>query len=228
MKSWWQLGEGYGYNGSTFKVYRLQCPFCYEEGNFELVFHSEKKKPNSSKKLNFDVYKCSNCVGYVHVLWSAGEYGHGSDNLYNYKVLPWVIGELKAPEHWPKNVQRFWLQAHKSIKNESWDAAAVMIRSALQLVLRDNEAKGKNLKEEIEDLATRGILPPIMKDWSEEIRFLGNISAHPDSALTEVNPEDIRDTVEFLDYLLTYLYNLPKQIEDYRKRKKAKKKKAEK
>ena len=29
---------------------------------------------------------------------------------------------------------------------------------------------------------------------------------------------DARDVVEFLDYLLEYLYNLPKSIADYRER----------
>ena len=130
MESWWQLGEGFGYSGSNFEVWRMQCPFCYEKGNFAREFHTEKKKPNSEKKLNFDIYKRGNCAGYVHVLWSAEEYGHGKNNLYNYQVLPWVIGELEVPEHWPKNVQRFWLQAHKSAKNESWGAVAVMTRSS--------------------------------------------------------------------------------------------------
>jgi len=222
MRSWWDLGEGHGYRGSTLALYQIQCPFCLEKGNFEIVFHAEKKKPNSDKKLNFDVYKCGNCAGFIHVLWSAGEYGHDYNNLHNYYVLPWVIGELEAPTHWPQKVQKFWLQAHKSIKNESWDAAAVMTRSALQLVLRDHKASGENLKEEIVDLAVKGILPPIMKEWSDEIRFLGNVAAHPKVEQIETNPNDINDALEFLDYLLKYLYDLPKQIAEYRIRKKEK------
>jgi hypothetical protein len=34
-----------------------------------------------------------------------------------------------------------------------------------------------------------------------------------------VTPQDARDIVNFLDYLLFYLYDLPKQSADYRKRK---------
>jgi hypothetical protein len=34
------------------------CPFCGEKGNFSLSNHAEKKKPNSSKCLNFDLYMC--------------------------------------------------------------------------------------------------------------------------------------------------------------------------
>lgn len=217
MNNWWSLGEGYGQRGSEFGAYQLQCPFCMERGNFELEHRAVKKKSNSEKKLNFDTYKCGNCVGYVMVLWSASEHG----GLYNYKVLPWIKGQLKAPDYWPKEVQRFWLQAHQSVDNEIWDAAAVMTRSALQISLRENGAEGTNLKEEIDNLALKGVLPSVMKDWSNELRFLGNDSAHPKTG-QDVVPDDIMKALEFLDYLLQYLYDLPKQISDFRESKKSK------
>ena len=104
MKSWWGLGEGWGYSGSELSLYKIQCPFCLEEGNFERAFHEEKKKPNSNKKINFDVYKCGNCAGYVHVLWSASESSYRNNGLHDYRVLPWPIGKIEAPEHWPDTV----------------------------------------------------------------------------------------------------------------------------
>lgn len=219
MTNWWNLGEGFGQMGQELGVYQLQCAFCSEQGNFQLDHHAEKKKPNSNKKLNFDTYKCGNCAGYIMVLWSASEHGR----LYDYKVLPWAVNsKVKAPDYWPKEIQRFWVQAHEAVKNEIWDASAVMLRSALQVCLRLNGAKGKNLSEEIIDLASKGVLPPIMKEWSDELRFLGNDSAHPEIGQKAITPKDVKDALEFLDYLLRYLYDLPKNITDYRKRKKAK------
>jgi hypothetical protein len=103
-------------------------------------------------------------------------------------------------------------------KGENWDAAAVMARSALQAALRDCQAKGHNLKQEIDDLASKGILPPNMKDWSDHVRELGNDSAHPNSRQAPTNPQDARDIASFLDFLLEYLYALPYQIEQYRER----------
>jgi hypothetical protein len=54
-----------------------------------------------------------------------------------------------------------------------------MARSAVQLATRYQEAQGKSLKAEIDDLADRRILPPIMKEWSHEVRELANDAAHP-------------------------------------------------
>jgi hypothetical protein len=45
------------------------------------------------RALNFDVYQCTNCKGYVHVLWSAGEFASGFHGRHAFKILPWPIGK---------------------------------------------------------------------------------------------------------------------------------------
>jgi len=217
MDSWWQLGEGSGYQGSELALYKITCPFCMERGNFKSLFRVEKKKPNSDKRLSFETLECGSCKGYVQVLWSASEGSYGS-GLHDYRVQPWPLNYEKHPEHWPSDVGRYWLQAKRNVVDENWDAAAVMARSALQLALRDNKASGKNLKQEIDDLAAKGVLPPIMKKWSDQVRDLGNDSAHPAPSKDPTRPGDARDIVRFLDFLLEYLYSLPHQIKQYRER----------
>jgi hypothetical protein len=132
--------------------------------------------------------------------------------------LPWPLRIEKFPEHWPEDVGRFWLQAKRNLVDRNWDAAALMARSSLQVALRDNGAKGSSLKQEIEDLSSKGILPPIMKEWSDNVRELGNESAHPKPGQPPTVPNDAKDIVNFLDFLLEYLYTLPYKIKQYRKR----------
>lgn len=69
----------------------------WKKGNFALAFHEQTKKPNSGKKLNFDVYRCANCSGFVDVFWSAAEFAHGMQGLYNFKVLPWPLKAKREP-----------------------------------------------------------------------------------------------------------------------------------
>jgi len=225
MESWWELGEWNGYSGSTLEVWRLTCPFCEEEGNFALAHHEEKKKANSNKKLNFDLYQCKNCMAYVQVFWANAENAIGHP-LYDFRMVPWPLGKAQPSNNWPPDVQRFWTQAHESLAIENWDAAAVMARSAVQVAMRDKGAVGKDLYSEIEDLAKKGDLPPLMKEWSHEVRVLGNDSAHPKPNAPPTTPEDARDIVQFLDSLLLYLYDFPKKISDYRQRRKPKPRKA--
>src|SRR3989344_254433 len=139
MKSWWQLGEGIGLSGSDLAIYTIECAFCEERGNWEIVHHEEKKNPRSSKVLNFDTLKCGNCAGYVMVLWSASDLA-GRHGLHAYKVLPFPLKTNKAPDYWPNAVQKSWLEAVRAIEGENWNSAAVMARTAMQVALRDHGA----------------------------------------------------------------------------------------
>jgi len=218
MDSWWDLGEGAGFSGQQLELHRITCPFCMERGNFAVAHAAAKRKANSSKVLHFDTLRCENCKGYVLVLWSAQEHGNSFHSLYNYRVLPWLLTFEQYPDHWPDDVGRYWLQAHRSLRDDNWDAAAVMARSALQNTLRLNGASGPNLRAEIEDMGSKGILPPIMIAWSHELRLIANESAHPGPGTVPVAAQDVRDVVEYLDFLLQYLFNLPHDIEQYRNR----------
>ena len=214
--SWWDLGEHSGYQGNELALHRITCAFCGEEGNFETVAHLERKKPGDrSKALNYDTLKCGNCGNFMFAFWSGGSYSA----FHDYHVLPWRRGTTKFPEFWPADIGRYWLEARRSIEGKNWTAAALMARSAVQLVARANGAVGKNLKEEIDDLATKGLLLPIMKEWAHEVRELGNDGTHPQPGSSGTSEKDAKDVVEFLTFLMTVMYNVPKQITDYRKRK---------
>jgi hypothetical protein len=191
-----------------------------EKGIFSYEHKAAKRKPNERKVLHFDTLKCDNCGGYVLVLWSAGESTVSGSGLYDYKLLPWPIKIDRYPEHWPEAVGRYWLQAHRSLQQENWDAAAVMARSAMQVALREHGATGRSLAQEIDTLAGKGVLPPLMSEWSHELRELGNESAHPAPGQAATEASDARDIVQYLDFMLQYLYTLPEQIRQYRERRK--------
>jgi hypothetical protein len=54
------------------------------------------------------------------------------------------------------------VEARRSIEGKNWTAAALMARSAIQLIARYHKAQGKNLKEEIDDLAAKSLILPVM------------------------------------------------------------------
>lgn len=213
MDSWWGLGDWSGFSGGKLALYKITCPFCMESGNFSTEFHAEKKQPNGSKVLNFDTLKCGSCASFVQVVWSGGR------DIHDFKVQPWPLKYEKAPEHFPEDVGRYWLQAKKSLVDRNYDAAAVMTRSAIQLALRAHKAEGSNLKQEIDDLASKGTLPPLMQEWAHNVRELGNDSAHPKPDQAPTTPKDANDIGKFMDFLFEYLYGLPKRIKDFRERK---------
>jgi len=217
MSSWWSLGEHSGQFGSSLATHQIECVFCGESGNYALAFRADKKKPNGNKVLHFDTLKCGNCGGYVQVMWSASEHGP-QQGLHDYIVQPWPKKVGNGSKNWPDVVKRHWKQANDSLNNGNNDAAAVMARSALQAVMRSQKAVGKDLYNEIDDLATKGILPAVIQEWAHEVRQLAKPAAHPEDDEEETSSEDAEDVVKFLDFLLEYTYDVPAQIEKYRKR----------
>jgi hypothetical protein len=215
--SWWDFGEDAGYDGAELALYRIECAFCGAKGNFQCTHREAKKNPASDKTLNFDTFKCGNCGNFIMVFWSAAERVL-SRPMHYFTTVPWARETTKFPEHWPKDVGRYWMQAQRSLESQNWDAASVMARSAIQLVMRYQKAKGANLKQEIEDLARQGVLPPIMEEWSHEVRELANDSAHPNPGTKGTNSNDARDVVRFLRVLLEVTYDLSHQIDQYRQR----------
>ena len=94
-----------------------------------------------------------------------------------------------------------------------------MARSSLQLLLRHEKAAGGTLVKEIDDLASKGLIPPVVKEWAHELRVLGNEAAHPQPGAKGVSEKDAKHAVKFLRVLLTLLQDLPDEIKQYRDKK---------
>ena len=145
--------------------------------------------------------------------------GSSRNAIHSYKVLPWYQETTSHPEHWPPELGKHWIEVRRSIEGKNWIAAALMARSSVQLVARAKGARGNNLKGEIDDLARKGLILPIMQEWAHAVRELGNEGTHPQPGGTGTKEKDAKDVVEFLTFLMEIMYDLPKQIGDYRKRK---------
>jgi hypothetical protein len=212
--SWWDFGESRGHTGVELSLYHITCGFCNEEGNFERVHRLKKENKATGKALHYEILKCGNCGNFTMVLWSAGR------GLYDFLTLPWPRQTTGFPKHWPEDVGRHWVQAKRSLEGKNWDAAALMARSGIQLIARYQNAAGANLKQEIDDLAKKGILPPTMKEWAHEVRELGNDNAHPTPGGTGTTRSDATDVVNFFGLALRMIYDLPNEITQFRARKK--------
>lgn len=208
--SWWNLARGgSGYQGA-FTAHRVTCPYCGAKGRFNLVSREERKAQTAHGGLYFDLWKCAECSNLIFVLW-------GTDGgLHQYEVFPPPKELPAADPSWPEPVARAYLQARKSLESESWDAAATMARRAIQAAVRHLGAKPGQFRDEIKELAGRGLLSASLVEWATEVRLLGNVGAHPDAEEPAVAREDAADVVTFAQYFLDFVYTIPRQIAEHR------------
>jgi Domain of unknown function (DUF4145) len=220
MKDWWDLGEWSGVSDFGNGIHGVDCAWCGVEDNFRVVHSVDQKHAKKPKVIQFQILQCDNCGNHTLVMQSKSSTHYGVHGLIGYRRIPGPLKVQKAPDNWPSDVGRYWLQAHRAAETKSWDSAAMTVRSALQLALRHKGASGSRLVDEIKDLVTKGALPPLMGEWATEVRLLGNDGTHPAPGDPGTSSADAQDALQFLDYMLEYLFTLPHRIDSYRQRKK--------
>lgn len=220
MESWWDLGEGVGYQGHEPTMALVECPYCGHKGRWTSIENKSRSNPSDGKVLNFEMLQCIECSNYSYMIWSKSLHCGPHNSHHDYRVYPPPLHakQIKAPRHWPEQVGKAWEQARKSLATDSWDAASAMAGRALQAALKEQGAKKERLVDQIKELGSADILPKPMIEWADEIRTLRNIGAHPDNHEVGVGSQDAKDVVKFTDYFLIYTYNLPEEIKEYRGR----------
>ncbi len=232
MNDWWTFGEHSGQFGSGFDSAYLNCPFCDTRGNFTQEYSQTKTSGDDRKKLNYETLKCGNCANLTMVFWSANSsnsYGAAARNIYSYRTLPFPLGKYEGSENWPEPVRRHWVQAKDNLSRNNLEAAAVMARSTLQGAIRGrlepvegetptNQKTFIDLFGDINRLHEEGTIPNVLKDWAHEVRLFARTAAHPNGSEEDISKDDLNDVMQFIDFLLEYLYDVPARIEIYRSR----------
>lgn len=98
------------------------------------------------------------------------------------------------------------------VRNVDDVGCLMLLRHTLEVIVKEQGAVGGTLAQKIENIANRGILPDTLKEASTLTRLLGNEATHEEEITTD--KEDIDILVEFVEYIIQYLYIIPKKIED--------------
>mgnify|MGYP000999961210 CR=1 FL=1 len=107
-------------------------------------------------------------------------------------------------------------EAALKIRNIDNNACLIILRKALELILKDKGATKRNLVGKIEEIASKGILPEVLSEASKFAKIMGNLAAHERN--TNVDSSDVSTVLEFITYIIEYLYVLPYKIQCYKER----------
>lgn len=121
----------------------------------------------------------------------------------------------------PQSIREDLDEAKNDFAIGSWRSCATMARRAIQSAGRDKKATKGKLQDEINDLAKKGVITQDLKDWADNVRWVGNDAAHPDSP--KVEKEDAKDVLKLAEQFLHVVYVAPAIAQELRtKRQKAK------
>ena len=182
----------------------IHCPFCRR--------HTSLEPAQAEIESGFQSF-CANVAwqGERNDLWWIG--------VCNYCRKPVLVlnegdtvypHELPAPtdERIPDAIRNDIDEAKSCLNVSAWRAAVVMARRAIQTAAIEKGAPaGSKLVDQINHLASNGIITQEIKNWADVVRWVGNDGAHPGGVA--VSQEDAEDILNLAEQLMNVIYVTP-------------------
>jgi hypothetical protein len=135
------------------------------------------------------------------------EHSFGDDAIQLYPSA-----DNAALKNAPEIVIRPYKEAMKCYKAQAYEPCVIMCRKGIEAICIDKgETKG-DLYTRLKNLRDKRSLEETFYTWANELRLIGNDGAHSHDAI--IVQQDAKDSLDFLDALITYLYHL---VDNYNK-----------
>lgn len=158
-------------------------------------------------------YEILQCRGCNEVILQKNKYSFFQGNVTEIELefqYPTVVPKLD--DSIPDEVAEDYIEGMKCLGGGSPKGALTMFRRSLQTATRERGATPADLFNEIDELATKDIIPKDLKDLAHEIRLLGNDGAHPNRP--NVSQDEALEVKDFIDHLFNYVYIMPARVTD--------------
>jgi len=214
VRSWTTIGNR---GARTPSSVSSVCPHCNEKGIFSLREYLDDVHRLSVAAVS----SCPGCNRNVW-FWSLRAEANPKGNADNPTVIymyPAVKNYYSHPEFLsdlPEPLQRAFVSTVDALNSRNYAATAVCARRTLEGIFKylvPEEKRNTTLAKLIEHTKANVDLAAPLTSLSHAIRDGGNLGAHFDME-KEPNESLAKQMVELLEYLISYLYVLPKEIAD--------------
>jgi len=175
------------------------CPHCLHKASFSTL---------ASAQYATEAHLIEACQGCGRLVYRLQDASTG-------RRAQWPpLGLQPAHPSVPAPVGADWYEAHLCQSVGAFRAAVAMARRAVQGIAIEQGAKGNTLNAQLKDLGVTATVHPMLIEWADHIRLLGNSGAHPGAdGLETVSEEEAAEVVRFLDELLRWVYELLAETE---------------
>jgi hypothetical protein len=178
----------------------FHCPNCKSIVQMQVDGKHKEYDSEGPGELEYLFGHCVRCNTSALVReWASSPETVEYDQLYPAKVRAHA---LKLPPR----VDVSYKEAILCLDARAWLATAVMVRRTLEAVGKEFDPNARTLLKGLEALHAKGAISDELKAWGTELRFLGNIGAHPSD--DEISYHDATEAVEFLNAIIETIYHL--------------------
>ena len=197
----------------------LLCPHCKEKRHFI----DNGKSIFSERRGIWAILRCDRCDEPILAIYKwTRAYAGDTPTLEPTPIKTYPPEGISCThKSIPQGITEDYKEALTCFNSGAWKATVVLCRRALQSSVVE---KGADVKEylvnQIDDLAHEEIITKDMQGWAHTVRHFGNDGAHPydRGLLTKVRKEDAEDMLKFMESYLKYVYEMPYEVAEKRKR----------
>jgi hypothetical protein len=197
------------------------CSVCNSIVETEVIFNYYHHIEQNIDELRCDgtVVKLVKCLNCENPILLSEDFIEIEDNHFpQVTVQLYPEKESAFVANAPQRIIKPYKEAIKCFKANAYEASVVMCRKGIDAICDDlGENKG-TLINKLKKLKDKGLLENTFYNWSNELREIGNLGAH--SHDIEITKQDAKDTLEFFEALILYLYHLVDKYNELIKRKK--------
>lgn len=174
---------------------------------------SKASEPQYGESFTAQAYICDSCG-----MFSFAVYGANLDQLpipFEDKISDciWYPERQRVRQHVgvSMNIGEAASEAYRCHQFGAYRAAALMARSVIEAIAKDQGIVEGNLKAKIDAMIERRILQPVLGSSAHEIRFFGNEMAHGDF-IEPVTEEECDDILTFMEVIIESVYEQPLRL----------------
>lgn len=197
----------------------LYCPHCGNtsvqvlllEQPFVERFYGMNTGEESAHSAVYNVVRCETCQEVLLYTYISDVYFYSDEDKFGSLVFP---KQTAFTEVVPERVRQIYLEAVK-VKSISQIAFVILARRVLEEISHERGVKTPNLGKALEELASRGELPPVLAEATSLVRLIGNAGAHASEA--KITLPQVWAIDDFLKAIIEYLYVAPSKVAEFKK-----------
>ncbi|MEL7981529.1 DUF4145 domain-containing protein [Vreelandella titanicae] len=187
----------------------FHCPFC---GTYAHMNWAWLANTRSGQTIDYLEAECSRCRD--SSLWLSREKStvNGYIKPASGEMIFPDFGSAPLPESdMPEDVMKDYQEA-ASIFSKSPRGAAALLRLGLQKLCKHLGEDGKNINEDIRNLATKNTLPPLVVKVADTVRITGNNAVHPGEMSDEDFDHIASKMFDLLNFIVKKGISEPKEL----------------
>ncbi|MDZ4329117.1 MAG: DUF4145 domain-containing protein [Flavobacterium sp.] len=195
-----------------------ECRNCNEETN-HLILYKKEVRPKTEKGKSHDgkewwcVTQCAGCNSLHFVLRIFFNNPEENNRLVHYDSFfpdnpenPNFISGSDLAEL-PSMIFKLYYEVMHAFDSESPVLAGVGLRTLVEAICKQQNIKGRNLKERIISLQAKGQISATELPILDKLRDIGNISAHE---IKSFSMDKLSYALEIVNHVIRSIYILPK------------------